>query len=317
MPFAYLLPASAVAAAETLQRHGFVVETLREDIELELAIPRRASPNRATAPKDVAPTNSAPTNSAPTNSAPTNSAPTNSAPTAANDASSRPLALAVTWRGERRRVDAGTILVRGATPLAPLLAQLLEPESDVGFAAWRLLDAPVGEDWPVCRLLEHAPLLTATKRPPPERRAAPQRVTFDLWQRGAVNLHGDIFPACQWLDEEHYLQRREGRLWRIHAATGRWSAFPANVEPLLKSIASLPGIGGDRPQCRLAAERGPHGVPLRVLERPVLRAAGWLAVGPADHDAATRGIGDVQSRWPLRRFRPRFECFRDRCGDRE
>jgi dipeptidyl aminopeptidase/acylaminoacyl peptidase len=236
MPFAYLLPASAVAAAETLQRHGFVVETLREDIELELAIPRRASPNRATAPKDVAPTNSAPTNSAPTNSA----------PTAANDASSRPLALAVTWRGERRRVDAGTILVRGATPLAPLLAQLLEPESDVGFAAWRLLDAPVGEDWPVCRLLEHAPLLTATKRPPPERRAAPQRVTFDLWQRGAVNLHGDIFPACQWLDEEHYLQRREGRLWRIHAATGRWSAFPANVEPLLKSIASLPGIGGNR-----------------------------------------------------------------------
>jgi dipeptidyl aminopeptidase/acylaminoacyl peptidase len=261
MPFAYLLPASAVAAAETLQRHGFVVETLREDIELELAIPRRAPPNQATAPKDAAPANSAPTNSAPTNSAPTNSAPTNSAPTnsaptnsaptnpaspAANDALSRPLALAVTWRVERRRVDAGTIVVRGATPLAPLLAQLLEPESDVGFAAWRLLDAPVDADWPVCRLLEHAPLLTATHRPPPERRAAPQRVTFELWQRGAVNLQRDVFPACQWLDEEHYLQRREGRLWRIHAATGRWSALPANIEPLLKSIANLPGIGANR-----------------------------------------------------------------------
>jgi dipeptidyl-peptidase-4 len=42
------------------------------------------------------------------------------------------------------------------------------------------------------------------------------------------------------------LQRREGQLWRIHAATGRWEPFPANPEPLVRSLAKLEGIGPAR-----------------------------------------------------------------------
>lgn len=213
-PFAYLLPASYAAVVENLQRHGIRVEELREDVELDVEVylvervvsgERAFQGHRLTSVEGVTP------------------------------------------RTEPRRVPAGTVVVRTAQPLGTLAAYLLEPRAEDGLAAWNFFDDALlsaeGAEFPVLRLTEPRPILTAPARPLAETREKGKRVTFDLiWGRNAPNFNGSPMGGVTWLpDGEHFLVRREGKLWKVNAERGR--AEPAfDPEPVAAALAKLPAI---------------------------------------------------------------------------
>ncbi|MFN0121833.1 MAG: M14 family metallopeptidase [Blastocatellia bacterium] len=64
------------------------------------------------------------------------------------------LTLRTSVKTETQTFPAGSILVRAAQPLAPLIVYLLEAESDGGFVNWNFLDEYLekGRTWPIYRL---------------------------------------------------------------------------------------------------------------------------------------------------------------------
>src|SRR5262249_34388653 len=133
-PYAYLLPASFEKVRETLQRHGIVVEELREAIELDVEVYRIVGPSRQLGLQKH-----------------------------------QPVTLGVTPRKERRRMPAGSLLVRTAQPLSRLACFLLEPQSADGLATWNFFDSVLkeGGDFPVVRLPASVPLTAGRVRPLP------------------------------------------------------------------------------------------------------------------------------------------------------
>jgi hypothetical protein len=78
----------------------------------------------------------------------------------------RPVTLEVRSRKEKRRIEAGTLLVRTAVPLGSLTAYLLEPQSADGLVTWNFFDdvLTVGKDFPVLRLPAEVKLSSAPLR---------------------------------------------------------------------------------------------------------------------------------------------------------
>lgn len=134
-PFAYLIPENAKDVIANLQRHGIAVEELPENAELEVEVYRIDNITRA-----------------------------------AEFQKHRLTTLEATPRQERRRIPAGTRLVRTAQPLGSLAAYLLEPHSSDGLAAWNFFDGElaVGRDFAVVRL--PAAQEIATRRLTPRER---------------------------------------------------------------------------------------------------------------------------------------------------
>ena len=66
----------------------------------------------------------------------------------------RAVSLTGAFAASTRRVDAGSIVIDAAQPLARLAFYLLEPESDDGFVAWNLIDEGLAVDvaYPIWRL---------------------------------------------------------------------------------------------------------------------------------------------------------------------
>jgi dipeptidyl aminopeptidase/acylaminoacyl peptidase len=220
-PFAYLIPSTFVDAVTTLQRHGLEVRELREDIELDLEVYRveaiEKSPRRFEGHHLVE--------------------------------------LRVSPRPSTRLVPAGTRVVRTAQPLAALAVTLLEPRSEDGLATWNAFDAGLkpGEDFPVVRLPRPVPLFTTGVEPPAEDRPPPRPITFDM----AGGTRGRGGPAgfaaqARWLDGEHWLAARDGRLLKVHAATGRSQPF-VDIQALARGLTRLPSI--DRSAAQAIARR--------------------------------------------------------------
>ena len=140
-PYAYLFPASWTRATENLQRHGIVVEELREDIELDVET------YRIDKVKELA-----------------------------FYQKRQLLDVEATSRKEARRIAAGTILVRTQQPLGTLAAYLLEPLAEDGLCTWNFFSPGVaaGADFPVLRLPKKTPLTSGPVRPLPEDRPAHQ-----------------------------------------------------------------------------------------------------------------------------------------------
>ena len=212
-PFAYLVPPAFREAVETLQRHGLNVEELREDVELDLEVYKvdeaEKSPRRFEGHQAVA--------------------------------------LKVTPRSTARMVPAGTLVVKTAQPLGHLAVALLEPRSEDGLATWNFLDAGLkpGDDFPVARLPRPAPLYTTGAEPLPEDRGPLRPIT--LASGGAVGRGRGGFGfggQARWLDGEHWLQPREGRLLRFDARTGRTQPF-INVPELTKGLSRLSSLERD------------------------------------------------------------------------
>jgi hypothetical protein len=128
-PFAYLIPSKFTKAIETLQHHGIALETLREDIDLNVEVYRIDSLRRSGRLGE----------------------------------GHRTIDVDVTSRTESRRVPAGSIVVPTAQALGTLAIYLLEPHSDDGLFTWNAFDdgLDVGKDAPVLRLLIPLALQTA------------------------------------------------------------------------------------------------------------------------------------------------------------
>jgi dipeptidyl-peptidase 4 len=209
-PFAYLIPAGATKAIETLQRHGLEVVELREDIELDLEVYRVDKVTRAGRKYE----------------------------------GHNAVELEVTPRSTARMVEAGTMLVRTGQPLGDLAVYLLEPRSDDGLATWNAFDDLLaeGSDFPVSRLLKPAPILTTPARPLPEDRKKDRPITFASAQGGGPRGGlGDAPAAPRWLDGDHLLQNKQGKMYKVHAATGRVTPY-IDPAPLAKALAKLPTI---------------------------------------------------------------------------
>ncbi len=211
-PWAYLVPAALAKATETLQRHGVVVDELREDLDLDVEAYRVDKVARAGLYQKH-----------------------------------QPVALEATPRKESRRVEAGTFVVKTAQPLGNLAAFFLEPQSSDGLATWNFFDAALqeGKDFPVLRLpAAPAPLTTSRARPLPEDRKTGKRITYEAFTRRALpDFNGAPAQAQRWLDDDHFVQVKDGRPWKVDAATGRCEPLPDERDKMAKGLAALPTVG--------------------------------------------------------------------------
>jgi hypothetical protein len=210
-PFAYVIPASESAAAQTLQRHGIKVDELREDLVLDVTAATIDAVTKASRPFQ----------------------------------GHSMVAVKAKGGNAERRIAAGSFVVKTAQPLGNLAAYLLEPTSADGMTTWNSFDdgLKIGEAFPVVRLEKHAPMTTLTAADLPEDRKPKQRITFDLVQNGdrPPNLGGGPVSISAWLDDEHFLQSKEGRTYKVDAATGKAERYydPAPITAALEKLPTL------------------------------------------------------------------------------
>src|SRR5262249_8777990 len=145
-----------------------------------------------------------------------------------------------------RRVPTGTVLVRTDQSLGRLATFLLEPSSEDGLAVWNFFDTVLkkGVPYPVTRLVKDTPILTGPVRPLAEERAPIKTVTPDhaTGKLPPPNFFGDPVRGLRWLpDGEHFLQAKNGKLWKVHAASGR--AEPSfDPQKLAATLAKMPAV---------------------------------------------------------------------------
>jgi dipeptidyl-peptidase-4 len=212
-PYAYLFPASHSKAVENLQRHGIEVEQLREDIELDVEIYRVEKISRAER----------------------------------SFQNHRLVNIQAAVHKETQRLPAGTILVRTEQSLGTLAVCLLEPQSEDGLCTWNFFDDSLkeGEDFPVFRLSAAVPITSARVRQLLEERTLNKPITFEAVHGSAnrLNFNGSPVSVQDWLDDgEHFLQVKAGRLYKVHALSGRSEPFhdPAKMA---QGLATLPTLG--------------------------------------------------------------------------
>jgi dipeptidyl-peptidase 4 len=118
-PFAYVLPQTYKKAIDTIKRHGISVESIEKEAEANTEIYRvdKISPLKPFQGHQM-------------------------------------IALDVTPRQEKAKLNVGDILVRCDQPLGTLAAFLLEPQSEDGLATWNFFDEGLKKqgDYPVRRL---------------------------------------------------------------------------------------------------------------------------------------------------------------------
>jgi dipeptidyl aminopeptidase/acylaminoacyl peptidase len=209
-PYAYLFPATLTKVVENLQHHGLRVEECREDIDLDVEV------NQVTKV------------------------------THAERAFQNHHIASVTTgaRQESRRVSAGTILVRTSQPLGTLAAYLLEPQSEDGLCAWNFFDPELaeGKDYPVLRLLASVPITAGPVRPLAGDRVLNKPITYDAVTRTGLSFNGNPADHYEWLDDgEHFLQVKNGRLYKVEALTGRAKPFH-DPEQMAKGLRTIPGL---------------------------------------------------------------------------
>ncbi len=220
-PFAYLVPASETAVIENLQRHGIAVEELREDINLEASefLIQSVDVTEAGFPKKHQLTE-----------------------------------VTGRWNGHTRLIAAGTVVVKTAQPLGALAAYLLEPRSEDGLTAWGLFAnslAP-GKGFPVLRLVKPVALALGAAPKLLEARLANQPVTEAvLMGRGGAftfGFAGTPLTTGAWIDAEHFLQVKEGKLLKVEARTGKGEPFsdPEKIKKSLAAIKDLDATAVDR-----------------------------------------------------------------------
>jgi dipeptidyl aminopeptidase/acylaminoacyl peptidase len=227
-PVAYVIPPGDGfrSAVETLQRHGIEVEELREDLEMQVGVYRVDTVTKAVRPFQGHET----------------------------------LTVDATERIETRSIPAGSLVVRTAQKLGSLAVCLLEPESSDGLTTWNFFDSSleVEKDFPIVRVPASTPMLTLPAAAPPEDRPKEKkRLTFELLYESdeRINLGGSPTSAQRWIDDDHFVQTKDGKSWKVHARSGRAEPMDADLKGIETALAALPTIGAK--QAGSLAER--HG----------------------------------------------------------
>ena len=221
-PYAYLYPARFKNVTENLQRHGIAVEELREDVALKVDVYRLDKVTHDLRPFQK----------------------------------HRLASVEATPRSEARRIPAGTVLVRTGQALGTLAAYLLEPQANDGLCTWNFFDAALteGKDYPVLRLPAPVPITSGPVRPLPEDRGPKKPITLDALNAGKLpNFSGNPVGGFTWLEDgEHFLQVKEGKLYKVQALTGQ--AVPLfDQEKFARALATLPKL----PRFRRSSARRP------------------------------------------------------------
>lgn len=212
LPYAYLIPAKYQSAIRTLQRHGIHIEELREDIELDTA----AFPVTSFEVRGYA------------------------------EEAKRLLIVDVggEWKKKTQRVSAGTVVVKTAQPLGALAAYLVEPRSEDGLTTWGYFSDGIvqGHDFPVLQLPTAYPMSLGFVRPLPETVVANKPVTEAVLQgRGGAftfGFAGSPLTTGAWIDDEHFLQAKDGKLLKVEARTGKSEPF-TDPEKIKKSLSAV------------------------------------------------------------------------------
>jgi dipeptidyl-peptidase-4 len=208
--FAYVFPDDYAEAAMTLQRHGIVVEELREDIDFEVEVQKVTKVTKGQRFQG------------------------HESPT-----------LVTESRKETARLAAGSYLVKTGQKLGSLASFLLEAESNDGLATWNYFDAGIadGKDFPVMRILAPAELLTTQAKPLPESMRSNLAVTADsaaVFAGAAISIRG-------WHEDgQHYFQAKNGVTHKVHAHTGASSPY-TELDKLDRSRGGRGGRPGGRP----------------------------------------------------------------------
>ncbi len=220
LPFAYLIPPRFATAIETLQRHGVKVEELREDIELPVEINQLQAVEIANRPfqKHQLVT-----------------------------VESKP-------QKEKRRIPAGTLVVKTEQPLGMLAGYLLEPMAEDGLTTWGFFTEALkpGQEFPVLRLPKAHPLTVGAAPPLPEARVTGKPITdammFSPTGGFTFGLQGTPVQPGAWLNAEHFLQTKEGKLWKANARTGEAELFtdPNLIKKSLAAIKEVNATTADR-----------------------------------------------------------------------
>ncbi len=227
-PFGYLIPSSRRHIVENLQRHGIAVEELREDIELDIEIYRIDKVVK----KEIY-------------------------------QKRQLIEVEASARKESRRIAAGTSLVRTTQTLGILASYLLEPQAEDGLCAWSFFDGDIRSDadYPVLRLPKETPILTTPARPPVEERTFHKRIERDMLigKKPMPNLSGSPMSDVTWLDDgEHFLQRKDGKMWKVRAVNGRTvsQTMPdaKKIETALLTVPTLDKATAKRIAARAVAE---------------------------------------------------------------
>lgn len=214
-PAAYVFPAKFKSAVQTLQRHGVVVQEIREDLDVDAEVQHIKTLKRE----------------------------------ARAFQKHHTVDVATTSRTTTVRIPAGSMLVETSQPLGDLAAFMLEPQSEDGLTTWNFFDDGLaqGADFPVLRAMKPTPMLTTAAKPLPEDERPPQAITAGMGGGfgGMRALSGSPVLAVNWIDDEHFTQVKQGKTWKIEAATGK--AEPYVPKPgsnkLAESFAKIPTLG--------------------------------------------------------------------------
>ena len=207
-PYAYLFPAELRTLTEHLQRMGAQVDELREDIELEIEVYRIAADDGGATKRQS-------------------------------------LRLKTESRKEIRQFQAGTILVKTKQDLGNRIVRRLDPRTSKGPRLRKLLpQLHQGDLYPVAKLDSYVPITLGPVRPLPEKRESDKPITFETvyGPKHKVDFGGSPVSGLIWLEDgEHYLQVRDGRLYKVHAASGRSDLF---IDPnkLAEGLMRVPTV---------------------------------------------------------------------------
>ena len=187
-PVAYLLPAELQPVRDDLQARGAQLEILREDLELELEFDRVLECRHT-----------------------------------ADEQGRRQVRLTVQRLRQPQRIPAGTLVVRPQALRDGTLADLLEPAGSDGLFHQTQLDPAllVGQNFPILRLVDAHPLLTAPCRASDAVRET-RPITYDtLFGQDRPDFGGRPESDVRWLDDHTYLQRKTDRWYRVQADSGQ------------------------------------------------------------------------------------------------
>lgn len=209
-PYAYLFPAAMSNLAERLQREGVEVLELREDIDLDVTVYDIEQVVRD-----------------------------------ADDGGRGGVTFETRSEQQSKRFEAGTMLVKAGREPNETVRRFLEPDGRKGRRTQRLLGRPTaGQAYPVYQLGAYVPLTLGQARPLEHKREFDKPITFETvyGPQKRANFNGSPVGGLTWLsDGEHYLQRRDGKLYKVHAVSGRSTLF---VDPnaLAAGLRRLPAM---------------------------------------------------------------------------
>jgi hypothetical protein len=209
-PYAYLCPAAMSNLAERLQREGGEVLELREDIDLDVTVYDIEQVVRD-----------------------------------ADDGGRGGVTFETRSEQQSKRFEAGTMLVKAGREPNETVRRFLEPDGRKGRRTQRLLGRPTaGQVYPVYQLGAYVPLTLGQARPLEHKREFDKPITFETvyGPQKRANFNGSPVGGLTWLsDGEHYLQRRDGKLYKVHAVSGRSTLF---VDPnaLAAGLRRLPAM---------------------------------------------------------------------------